>query len=421
MNDEKKKGCYAIIIWLVLSSFYFYQFIARSSFITILTNEFMQYFRIEAAGIGFLGSCYYLTYTLMQIPAGVIVDKSNLRTIAPVATMICALGLYTLIAVEGCQTCAAIGQMLIGFGSAFSLLMIVKAITEWFPLEKIAIMVSLTVSVGCLGPVFGGPAVAYIVKYHNWLDVIKVYCVAGVILAALIWFIVRDKEGSTHIESMDSEKIGLGEALKRIISSKQIWVLSFLILAMYAPISALGDLWGVSFIKVAYNLDSEMAAIVNNMLYLGMVIGAPAFAYFASCINSYKKPMIIGSFGIFIFLSIIVYMSSYVSTFMLFVLFFATGFSCGAMLEYPLALALFPKSMGATITGFINMMSMFSGIVLMPTVGLVIQHFWNGKIVDGVEIYTLENYVYGLTPVVLFSLAGVIISFFVTDRKLRET
>lgn len=416
MEDSiKKNSCLAFIIWLTLSAFYFYQFIARSSFITVLTNEFMQYFSIDTVGIGILGICYYLIYTLMQIPAGIIVDKYNTKLIATLATLICSLGLFTLICTSNSYV-AGFGEMLMGFGSAFAFVLVVKAIVTWFPTDKVAIMTSSAMSMGTLGPVLGGPAVARVVKSYNWIDAIRVYCLIGIGLAILIWFIVKDRKAGNHEENSETSLV---DALKLIISSRQAWVLGLMTMAVYAPLSTLGDMWGVMFIKTAYGLDAEAATLANNMLYLGVVIGSPLFAYSATLIKSFKKPMAVGVMGAFTFLFIAVYFSDYVNTYGLFVLFFLIGFSCGSMLAYPLALAIFPKSIGATVTGFINMMSMVSGI-LMPTVGAIIKRLWDGTIENGIQIYKVSDFRWGLLPVLACLGFGIILSFFIKDRSPTE-
>jgi len=415
-DSTKRSSCLALVIWSTLAAFYFYQFIARSSFITVLTSEFMQYFNIDTAGIGFLGSCYYWIYTLMQIPAGIIVDKYSSKLVATLATLTCSFGLFVLVLTSNSYV-AGFGEMLMGFGSAFAFVLIVKAIVTWFPTDKVAIMTSFAMSVGTLGPVLGGPGVARIVESHHWINVIKAYCFVGVGLAMLIWFVVKDKETKNKDDQSEN---GLMDAIKVIISSKQAWVLGLITMAIYAPLSALGDMWGVMFIKVAYGLNSESAAWANNMLYLGVVIGSPLFAYSATLLKSFKKPMMAGAIGAFIFLSIIVYLSDYINTYSLFVLFFLTGFSCGSMLAYPLALALFPKSIGATVTGFVNMMSMVSGIILMPTVGGIIEYLWDGAIENGIQIYKLSNFRWGLMPVLVFLGFGIVLSFFIKDRSPSE-
>lgn len=415
-NSTKKSNWFAFAIWLTLATFYFYQFIARSSFITVLTNEFMQYFNIDTSGIGFLGSCYYWIYTIMQIPAGVIVDKYSTKLVAIVATLACSVGLFALVCTSDIHV-ASLGEMLMGFGSAFAFVLVVKAIVTWFPADKVAIMTSLSMSVGTLGPVLGGPGVASIVESYNWIDVIRVYCLLGVGLATLVFFIVKDKEKENHEEH---SKTHVFEALKLILSSNQAWVLGLITMAIYAPLSALGDLWGNTFIKVAYGLDSKTAALANNMLYLGVVIGSPLFAYSATLLKSFKKPMMIGAMGAFASLFVIVYLSDCLNTCGLFVLYFLMGFSCGSMLAYPLALAIFPKAIGATVTGFVNMMSMVSGIILMPTVGFIVEHCWDKTMENGIQIYKISDFKWGLLPVLAFLGFGIVLSFFIKDRSPTE-
>lgn len=408
-------NCLPFVIWGALSLFFFYQYIARSSFITVLTNEYMQYFDIDAAGIGFLGSCYYFVYTCMQIPAGMIADKYSNRLIATGAALICSLGLFTLVATHHSEV-AALGQVLIGLGSSFAFILLLKSITNWFPSNKVAIMTAYSGSIGCLGPVLGGPAVAYITKSFDWLKVIECYCVFGVIIAAFIWFVVRDKEQSCDIDHRE-EHVSPLKSLKLITSSKQAWILGLFALAQYGPLSALGDLWGVSFIKTAYGLNSEMSALVNNMLYLGFVIGGPVVAGIASKIDSYKKPMIAACITEFITLSLIIFCSNYINVVMLTILFFLCGAGAGVQLVFPLSYTLFPKSISGTTSGFINSVCMLSGVILMPLIGKIISICWNGTMVEGSAVYSIADYRYGLSSVLVFLVCGIILSFFIEDKS----
>jgi MFS family permease len=302
--------------------------------------------------------------------------------------------------------------MLVGFGSAFAFLLALKTITTWFPPQKITLMSSYTMSVGCLGPVVGGPLVAHIVKSNAWTDVMMIFGIAGVLFAAFVWLIMIDKPQ----EHAEHEKFTLWQALKIILSSKQAWILALYTMMLYAPLSALGDLWGVAFIKNAYGVDSTVAAFANNMIYVGMVIGAPFFAYLALRMDSYKKPMIIGAFMATIALGIVIGCTG-IPIEAVFVLFFVTGFSCGAMLGYPLAMAIFPKAIGATVSGFINMMSMVSGVILMPLIGWIINLCWDGTLENGVKIYKDADYRWGLSAVIVFLVLGILLALIMKDHS----
>lgn len=409
--SNRLKSASPIIMWAVLVVFYFYQFIARSSFPTVLTDEYMRHFLLDAAGVGTLASCYYFVYTFMQIPAGLIIDKYSTRLIAALSTGICALGVLVFVATTNCYV-AGFGQMLVGFGSAFAFLLALKTITTWFPPQKITLMSSYTMSVGCLGPVVGGPLVAHIVKSNDWTDVMMIFGIAGVLFAVFVWLIMIDKPQ----EHEEHEKFTLWQALKIILSSKQAWILALYTMMLYAPLSALGDLWGVAFIKNAYGVDSTVAAFANNMIYVGMVLGAPFFAYLALRMDSYKKPMIIGALMATVALGIVIGCTG-IPIEAVFVLFFVTGFSCGAMLGYPLAMAIFPKAIGATVSGFINMMSMVSGVILMPLIGWIINLCWDGTLENGIKIYKDADYRMGLSAVVVFLTLGIVLALIMKDHS----
>ena len=401
-------------MWMVLLVFYIYQFIARSAFPTVLTDQYMKFFELDAKGVGALASCYYFVYTFAQIPVGILIDKCSIRLVGTLATATCAMGILIFIATPNFYV-AGFGQMLVGLGAAFAFISTLKIIVNWFPPEKNAIMTSLTMSFGCMGPVVAGPSVAVIVNHFEWRNVILIFGILGLILAAAVWIIVRDKESMPH-ES--HEEISLIESLKIIITSPQALVLSLFIMMLYAPLSALGDLWGVPFIKRMYLCSAETAALINNMIYIGMVFGCPFFAHLSNIMNSFKKPMIIGTivctiaFGVALFCS--------VPMWIMFVVFLMVGFGCGAMLSYSLASFLFPSSMNATVNGFINMASMISGVVLQPLIGYVMDLCWNGAMEDGIKVYQVSDFKMGFLAVFGALVLGVLSAFMVKDRAPQE-
>ncbi|MDR1375588.1 MAG: MFS transporter [Holosporaceae bacterium] len=416
-NNKKNNDASPMLIWSILSLFFFYQFIARSSFPTVLMDQFMRYFHLDATGIGALTSCYYFIYTFMQIPVGIIVDKFGVRTVASLASAFCAVGVFIFIGTSNYYI-AGIGQMLIGFGAAFAFVQTLKSIVTWFPVKKVAMMSSFTISIGCLGPVIGGPAVSQIVEKFEWKSLLEVFSLVGLCISVLIWLIVRDKKMPVKVKH--SGEISLLDSLKVVITSRQAWILGFFTMMLYAPLSALGDLWGVSFIKKAYNVDSGIAAFANNMLYVGVVIGSPAFAYLATILDSYKKPMIGATAASVILMAMAIFCTG-MPVEAIFSLFLAIGICCGAMLTYPLAMRIFPESVSGTASSFINAMSMVSGIILMPLVGYMMNLSWDGTMENGVKFYSLGDYQRGVTAVLIFLVIGVALSLLIEDRSPKGT
>jgi MFS family permease len=414
MSEAKEKcNCLPYIMWVILLMFFVYQFIARSSFPTVLTEEYMKYFSLDAKGVGALVSCYYLVYTLVQIPVGIIVDRYSIRFVAAVAASLCATGIMIFVATQYYYI-AGFGQMLVGLGSAFAFIAVLKTVANWFPPEKKAVFISYTISIGSCGPVIFSPIVAKVVEKFDWRYIMMIFSLLGLVVAAIIWIVVRDKQND-ETTAAPEEHIPLRKAMKIILGSSQIWILSLFIMMQYAPLSALADLWGTSFIKKVYDVEGTLASSANSMMYLGLVFGSPFFAHLAVKMNSYKKPMTIGITSCAAAFAVVQFV--HVPFQAMFVLMFLIGFSSGAMLQYALATAGFPKAMMATVSGFINMSSMVSGVILMPLIGFLLDLSWDGKILDGVKIYSVTDYRVGFVAVLLALLSGVMLSLFVKDKS----
>ncbi|MBR1734268.1 MAG: MFS transporter, partial [Alphaproteobacteria bacterium] len=271
--EEKKSS--PLLIWAIMVTFFIYQFIARSAFPTVLTEEYMRYFCLDAEGVGALVSCYYVAYTFVQIPVGIIIDRFSLKIVAPIAVLICACGVWLFMSTQNVRI-ASIGQTLVGLGSAFSFLMVLKTCIDWFPPEKRAVMLTYASSVGCMGPVIFGPLVATIVKNFDWRHVMMVYTAIGFVLAGTMWLMLEDKKNKDN-EVKSENKMSVWQSLKVVVSSPQAWILALFGLMQYSPLSALADLWGTSYIKKLYDADVTVSSFANNMIYIGMVIGGPIF------------------------------------------------------------------------------------------------------------------------------------------------
>ncbi|MDR2267902.1 MAG: MFS transporter [Holosporaceae bacterium] len=420
MNKDIKekcmpKSCASVLMWGIAVAFFVYQFIARSAFPTVLTEEYMEYFDLDAKEVGLLVSCYYIFYTIAQIPAGIIMDKYSVKLVMSSAIAVCAAGVMLFVSTDY-YLVASVGQMLVGLGSSFAFIGCVKTVTSWFPPHRRAIMISYTISIGSIGPVIFGPTVALLVKKFQWIEVMVIFSIFGFILAALAWLFMKDKEeDKNHQNSGDKTKLLLLNDLKIILSSRKIWILSLLIVMQYAPLSALADLWGTQFIKKLYDADSAVASLANNMIYLGLVVGSPFFAWLAKNIDSYTRSMTIGltmssvAFAVVQFCNIPLYW--------MFSVLFVVGFSCGAMLEFVIGTAEFPGRMSATVTSVINMSSMVSGIILMPSIGWIMDLSWDGAMMYGIKLYSASDYRNGFFAVLISLLIGLVLSFFVKESN----
>lgn len=414
---NKKENCNFLpfLMWGLLALFYFYQYIARSSIPTTLTDNIMAHYGLDSTGVGALLGCYYYAYTFMQVPAGKLIDKFGTKDTGAFATFACALGLALFVISSNCVL-GSIGQILVGFGSAFAFLALLKCITSWFAPAQATVMTAISAAFGPIGPVVAGPAIATLAKSVDWKTLVLGYAFIGAVLALIIYFLVKDKDNSSDKEKEESSLL---KDMKTLLCNPQIWLVSIYIMGLYAPISALADLWGVKFIKATYDIDTAQASVASNMIYVGVIVGCFLAGFMCNFMKSHKKVLLIlCAISAIAFLGVIcVKVPFSVMSVLLFVTGFGTG---GTAIAFVVGTCLVPARMCGVTSGLVNMFCMLSGVILQPLLGFLINSSWDGTLLNGVPVYKAGDYTLGLTAVMIFIVIGLVSVLFLKETYKKE-
>jgi len=84
-------GHRAYLAWATVATAYAIAFLQRMSPQSV-SLSFMQDFGTDAAGVAMLASSYFWGYTLMQIPAGVLVDRYGVKRVVLASMAASSLG-----------------------------------------------------------------------------------------------------------------------------------------------------------------------------------------------------------------------------------------------------------------------------------------------------------------------------------------
>src|SRR5690349_22155978 len=83
-------------IWIIASIFYAYQYILRVM-PNIMLTDIMQKFSIDAALFGQFSGVYYIGYSLLHLPVGILLDRFGPRKIMTGCIFLTVIGLMPLI------------------------------------------------------------------------------------------------------------------------------------------------------------------------------------------------------------------------------------------------------------------------------------------------------------------------------------
>jgi MFS family permease len=384
----------------------------------------MHQFQVNATELGILSAFYYFIYTPMQIIVGLLSDLYGPRKILTLAVIACALGSYVFGTALTLPT-AANGRLLIGFGSAFVFVAVLKLTASWLPQRFFALFVGLTTALGMFGAMAGDIILSSLVHSIGWKPTVTVGTTIGILLIPLVWLIIRDKpQTASHEKDIIKTKPPYRETFIgffKILKNPQMWLNGFIGCLMYLSLSLFAELWGIPFLTTVYHLPTPNAATACSMVFLGWLIGGPLIGYISDVTYSRRTPMCLGCLFSAFLISLIVYFPQIISIGLLHLLLLLFGiFSSGEIICFAVSSENNPKHLVATATAFTNSLVMLGGIICQPLAGKILDLSWSGQMLNGDRVYSVIDNQHALTILPIALLLGFILTFWLRETRNKK-
>lgn len=375
MYLSKNSRSFAWMLWVIASIFYAYQYILRVM-PNIMLDDIMQQFKIDAGIFGQFSGVYYIGYSLMHLPIGIMLDRFGAKKIMTGSILITVVGLLPLIFAEH-WIYPVVGRFLIGMGSSAAILGVFKIVRMTFSEARFARMLSLSVTIGLIGAIYGGGPVSYMREAVGYQAVVQIFAVGGVILAFTAYWIFPNGEAPSQSTMLADIKEVFGN--KRII-----WSCLFAGF-MVGPLEGFADVWGQAFFKQVYGFETSLAASLPSMIFIGMCFGAPVLSLIAEKANSYLGT-IIGS-GIVMTVSFFALLIWSLPSQAISVCFILIGICCAyQILAIYNASTYAREEVAGLTTAVANMIIMIFGYVFHTVIGSVI-NFMGGAAAPQALLY----------------------------------
>lgn len=411
--------------WIVCFSaafFFFYEFIQMNMFNAISTN-LMQTFHITGDRLSTLSSTYFYADVLFLFPAGILLDRVSTRKLILTALGLCVISTY-LFSTAQTFWFASLCHFASGVGAAFCFLSCMMLASRWFPPKQLALATGLIVTFAMAGGAIAQTPFEILTQHVGWRSAVVVNAVIGTFIFVLVWLFVADKPSIPELdyskELVIADKPSFWASIRLAITNPQNWYCGLYTSLLNLPLMVLGALWGSLFLQQMHGFTATQATTISSMLFIGTIVGSPAFGAMSDRMGRRRFPMLFGAVASIICIAALLYIQhlNFIDAMMLF--YFIGFFTSAQIISYPVISENNRKAITGTSLGVASVLIMGGAGVSQQIFGYLIDLKWNHLVKNGIPIYSHADFSLALKIFPLTLLIGLILAFCVKETYCKQ-
>lgn len=412
----------AWVVTLTSTLFFFYAFIQMNFFNTINT-DLREAFHLNAVQIGQLFSMYFYANFLFLFPAGNLLDRYSTRKLMLVSLTITTVGAFMFAAADQ-YWMAAMGRFLVGGGGAFCFLSCMRVASRWFPPHRMALVTGVLVTMGMLGGLVAQAPFAMLTELvGGFRNALTLDAILGVVIIVAVFLIVQDRPPDAHEEAhhehQQLKQLGVWGCIKMAALNPQNWLGGIYTALMNLPVFILGGLWGVLYLTDVHHLSEDQAHFAATIFFIGVIAGSLLFGWISDFMERRVLPMVAGAILSLIIIAILMFVPN-LSIPVVITLFTLIGFATSSqVLTYPTIAELNPIYLTSTAVSIDSLCIMASGFIIPPLFGWLMEHAGSHEVVNGISVYSAQNYNVAMCIVPISFVVALGISFLIRETYCR--
>ncbi len=399
-----------LFIFIPFSIGYFLSYLYRSTN-AVLAPYLNEDLGINAEQLGLITSVYFLTFALFQLPLGILLDKYGARKVQTVLFIIASIGATTF-ALGNDVFQLTVGRGLIGLGVSGALMGAFKAISVWFPKEKLSLLIAVYLGFGAMGAVVASTPLELALNITSWRVIYLSLAVITLLVSLLIFFVVPEKNISD--EQVDKEEIL--KVLKEIYLSYAFWRICPIASIVGGTSMSIQGLWAGPWLTDVGGFNQMETANILFIFTICMAIGIVMMGIISDYVRKFKISPI-GVMGFFMFLLIIPFAiitsGSMPKAIWPWVMFSLTSF-CGT-LGYAGLSAHFPLNYAGRVSTAVNLITFLVAFFSQYAIGNILQFLDPGK----TSGYSIDSYqiAFGVFLFLIILLYVIFVLMSILERK----
>jgi MFS family permease len=273
-----QKTIYGFIVWLITTLFVVYAFCLNTA-AAVFSDAIKTTLHASNLSLAMASGSFILGYACMQIPAGYLLDRFNIRMVVSASIFLLALGNLT-ISYSDNVIIYSLSNFMQGLGASFSFVAAAVLISQWFPKKTFPILLGLSQTISCVLTSLIHYYFMLALKTHAWNDLYRGLAVFGFSLFIFSLLFVKSPANYKQKAPMSFIK-----ALETVFTNKQIMLCAIAIAFSFGTILSYAGFWFIE-VEKAYSIETLETVIISGMIFIGIGIGTPLWGWLSNSLKT---------------------------------------------------------------------------------------------------------------------------------------
>ncbi len=256
------------LAWAAVAMAYALAFLQRVSPQSV-SLSFMTDFGTDAAGVAMLASSYFWGYTLMQIPAGLLVDRYGVKRVVLASMAASSIG-SAAFALAPNLIDVFVARLIVACGDALVFTALLKLVAQSFSDERFGIMSGISQVSGYVGGVMATTPLAAAVTGFGWRACFLFIACVGIANLVFASTALRPDPASHSERTMKSVLASSFQALGR----RANWGCAISFASHFAVVTTLSGVWGIPMVAHVFKISPSAAGAPLLAFMVGNAIGS---------------------------------------------------------------------------------------------------------------------------------------------------
>lgn len=394
---------------------YFVSVIQRST-MGVATLSATERFETGATALSSLAAAQLAIYALMQIPAGIALDRYGARKLIIFGSIMTGLGNFVVAGAEQLPL-AVLGRMVVGFGDAFVFISMIRLINGWVSGPRATRFTQLFANLGQLGQLVSAFPFAYLLGTAGWSVSFSAAGSLALIAASLGVLMLRDEPGFTRqVGNVTSVIRQFRDNISDPFTRKAFWVH----FTMQSSGSVFILLWGYTFLVQAEGLSKPAAsALLGSFVFVGFFVG-PLLSQICVKHPARRHQLVLAVYGLMSLAWIIIVLSPGANpTWQIVLLVLSLGVGGPAsMVAFDYSRTSIPQYRLGSSNGIINSGGFVATFITMFLVGVALDLIQRFDLAGGASLYSLPAFKMAFPIQVAVMTIGLVM--FYRERRITK-